>query len=85
MGKYTVDPGARLLWCLRRRTSDVRCVIFSDLAPIQVHVLQDRDLVIKELFTDEWGALGWATAYADRLKQQGWRENPEDYTPSSAA
>jgi hypothetical protein len=55
------------------------------MMPIEVHVLQDRDLVIKEIFVEEWAALGWANAYGDRLKQHGWRDSPEDYTPSSAA
>jgi hypothetical protein len=85
VSKYTVEPGARLLWSLRRSTSDVRCVLFSQMMPIEVHVLQDRDLVIKEIFVEEWAALGWANAYGDRLKQHGWRDSPEDYTPSSAA
>ena len=83
MSKYTVEPGARLLWCLRRTTSDIRCVLCPHLAPIEVHVLQDRDLVIREVFTDDSAALSWATAYGDRLRQHGWRESPE--APSSAA
>lgn len=82
---YTVEPGARLLWCLRRRSCDVRCVLFPQSAPIEVHVLQDHDLVITERFTDEYSALKWATAYGDRLKEHGWRESPHERSPSSAA
>ena len=78
-------PGARVLWCLRRRTSDVRCVLFTGVNPIEVQVLQDRDLVIKELFMDERGALSWAEEYSARLRQHGWRDRPEDIAPSSVA
>ena len=85
MSVYTVDPGARVLWCLRRRTSDVRCVLYGGVAPIEVRVLQDREMVIKEVFGEEWLALNWAREYGDRLKQHGWRDSPEDCTPSSAA
>jgi hypothetical protein len=77
--------GVRLLWCLRRRATDVRCVLMLHAAPIEVHVLQDRDLVLREVFTDEGGALNWAAAYADRLKQHGWRDSPVARSPSSAA
>jgi hypothetical protein len=73
---YTVQPGARVLWCLRRRASDVRCVLYSNGMPVEVQVVQDRDLVLRELFQEEWLALNWAQAYGDRLKQQGWQESP---------
>ena len=69
-----VQPGARVLWCLRRRLSDVRCVLYSDGLPIEVQVLQDRDLVLTEMFPEERLALRWAHAYGERLKQQGWQE-----------
>ena len=69
-----VQPGARVLWCLRRRLSDVRCVLYSGDLPIEVQVLQDRDLVLREMFPEERLALRWAQAYGDRLKQQGWHE-----------
>jgi hypothetical protein len=74
-----------VLWCLRRRASDVRCVLLTHAMPIEVHVLQDRDLVLKEMFTAEWAALHWASAYAERLKQHGWRDSPARRSPSSAA
>lgn len=76
MNTYTVQPGARVLWCLRRRKSDVRCVIFPDVRPVEIRVLQDRDVVLTELFQEEWLALNWARVYADRLRQQGWQESP---------
>ena len=76
LSTYTVQPGARLLWCLRRRKSDVRCIIFPETKPVEVQILQDRDVVLTELFQEEWLALNWARVYADRLKQQGWQESP---------
>ena len=82
---YTADPGARVLWCLRRRTADVRCVLFSTAVPIEIHVLHDRDLVIRELFVEERAALAWAQEYETRLKQHGWRDSPQDCSPSSVA
>lgn len=85
MSTYTVEPGARVLWCLRRRATDVRCVLYPLILPIEVHVLQDRDLVIKEVFTAEPAALDWAAAYEERLRQHGWRDGPEQRSPSSAA
>jgi hypothetical protein len=85
VNNFTVNPGARVLWCLRRRTSDIRCVLRPDTAPIEVHVMQDRELVIKEVFGEEWLALNWAREYGERLKQNGWRESPHESTPESAA
>lgn len=67
-------PGARVLWCLRRRSSDVRCVLYGDGPPVEVRILQDRDVVLAELFPEERLALNWARVYGDRLKQQGWHE-----------
>src|SRR5262249_42587277 len=75
---YSVQPGARLLWCLRRRRADVRCVIYPGSLPVEVQVLQDRDVVLTELFQEEWLAIKWAHAYGDRLKEQGWNESPTE-------
>ena len=55
---YSVQPGARVLWCLRRRKSDVRCVIYPGATPVEVQVVQDTDLVLTEVFQEEWIALG---------------------------
>jgi hypothetical protein len=73
---YTVQPGERVLWCLRRRKSDVRCVIYTRALPVEIRVLQDLDLVLTECFAEEWLALNWARVYAERLKQQGWHDSP---------
>jgi hypothetical protein len=73
---YSVQPGARVLWCLRRKHSDVRCVLYAASVPVEVHILQDRDVVLTERFAEEWLALNWAKAYGERLRQQGWRETP---------
>lgn len=68
--------GARILWCLRRRSSDVRCVMYPARIPIEVQILQDRDVVLAEIFPDETVALRWAELYGERLKLQGWLEAP---------
>jgi hypothetical protein len=73
---YTVAPGARVLWCLRRRRSDVRCVLFPNAMPIEIQVLQDRDVVLTEVFQEEWLAVNWARVYGARLKEQGWHDSP---------
>ena len=78
MGRYTVQPGARVVWCLRRRKSDVRCVIYPKAMPVEVQVVQDRDVVLTERFQEEWLAENWARVYGDRLKQQGWYDSPGD-------
>jgi hypothetical protein len=44
--------------------------------PVEVRVVQDRDIVLTELFQEEWLALNWARAYCERLKTQGWRDSP---------
>ena len=64
----------RVLWCLRRRSSDVSCVLYAASLPVEVRVLQDRDVVLSELFPDESLAQRWAAAFGDRLRDQGWRE-----------
>ena len=73
---YSVQPDARTLWCLRRRSTDVRCILYGTGMPVEVRVVQDRDVILTELFQEEWLAVNWATAYADRLKQQGWYDSP---------
>jgi hypothetical protein len=74
---YFVQPGARMLWCLRRRTTDVRCILYSSGLPVEVRVVQDRDVVLTELFPEEWLAVNWARAYEGRLKEHGWHDAPE--------
>lgn len=73
------DPNgnsARVIWCLRRRSSDVRCVLYASTLPIEVRILQDRDVVLTEIFPAEELALKWARLYGERLKRQGWVEPP---------
>jgi hypothetical protein len=85
MGIHADQSGARVLWCLRGRRSDVRCVLLPGTAPLEVHVLQDTDVVLKERFSEEWLALNWAREYGERLKEHGWRDSPAARSPSSAA
>jgi hypothetical protein len=54
----------------------VRCVLYASAIPVEVRVLQDEDVVLTELFQEEWLALNWAKVYGDRLKQQGWADSP---------
>lgn len=72
------QPGCRVLWCLRRRSADVRCVLYSAMLPVEVQVLQDRDVVLSEQFPEEALAIRWATIYSERLRQQGWRDTPDE-------
>jgi len=53
--------------------------------PVEVRIVQDRDVVLKELFSAETFATAWAEEYRGRLQQHGWRPRPEDCSPSSAA
>jgi hypothetical protein len=73
---YPVQPGAKVLWCLLRRKTDVRCVIFASHVPVEVRVVQDTDLVLTETFQEEWLALNWAKVYGERLKEQGYYDSP---------
>jgi hypothetical protein len=70
------EPGARVLWCLRRRTTDVHCLLIGTGVPVEVRVVQDREVVLTELFQDEWIAENWAKAYSSRLREQGWQDSP---------
>jgi hypothetical protein len=56
-------------------------VIIPTGIPVEVQILQDRDLVLTELFQEEWLAERWARAYEERLRGQGWmdsRSRPPD-------
>jgi hypothetical protein len=77
MADYAVQPGARVVWCLRRRAADVRCVIFADDIPVEVRIIHDGDVVVTEVFQEEWMALDWARVYGERLRVQGWHDVPD--------
>ena len=81
MSSFDVEPGARVLWCLRRRASDVRCVLYARGVPVEVHIVQDRDLVLKEIFPAESFATAWAEEYCQRLQHHGWRPVPKTVPP----
>lgn len=78
MANYAVQPGARVLWCLKRRATDVRCVVFAHDIPVEVHVVHGLDVVLTEIFQEEWMAVKWARAYRERLRTQGWDDVPEN-------
>lgn len=82
---YSLDPEARLLWCLRRRTTAVRCVLYATARPVEILVLQEQEVVLRERFAALANALEWAREYAARLKQHGWSDCPDNCSPSSAA
>ena len=77
MTDYAVQPGARVVWCLRRRAADVRCLVFADGIPVEVRVIHDGEVVLTEIFQEEWMALDWARVYGERLRAQGWHDVPD--------
>lgn len=85
MSAFADHPGTQVLWCLRRKRSDVRCVLYLESDPVEVQVFQDADVVLKEQFAARWMALNWAHEYRERLKEHGWQDGPENCSPSSAA
>jgi hypothetical protein len=78
-----VQPGAHVVWCLKRRATAVQCLVLSQGMPVEVQVLHGRDVVVTELFQEEWMALKWARAYRERLQAQGWHDVP--VVPQSGA
>jgi hypothetical protein len=80
VANYAVQPGARVVWCMKRRATDVRCVLLSAAMPVEVHVVHDRDVVLTEMFQEEWMAMNWANAYRERLRVQGWNDVPDPAT-----
>ena len=77
MANDAVQPGAHVVWCLKRRSTDVRCVVLAEGTPVEVRVVHDHEVVVTELFQEEWMALNWARAYRERLRAQGWDDVPE--------
>jgi hypothetical protein len=76
-----LEPGARVVWCLKRRATDVRCLVLAEGVPVEVRVLHDTDVVLTEIFQEEWMALSWARAYRERLRAQGWNDVPDRPPP----
>ena len=76
MSDYAVQPGARVVWCMKRRTTDVRCVLLAGGMPVEVQVVHGPELLVSEIFQEEWMALKWARAYRERLRAQGWNDVP---------
>jgi hypothetical protein len=65
-----------VLWCLRRRCGDVRCVLVPVVSGVEIQILQEKDLVLSEVFADEEVGTSWARTFSQRLKAQGWTESP---------
>jgi hypothetical protein len=74
---YAIHPGARVVWCLRRRAADACCVVFAEGMPVEVRVIHDGDVIVTEIFQAEWMALDWARVYGERLRAQGWQDVPQ--------
>ena len=77
MANEAVQPGARVVWCLKRRSTDVRCVLIAQSIPVQVQVVHDREILVSEVFQEEWMALEWARAYRAGLRDLGWNDVPD--------
>ena len=77
MSNDAVQPGARVVWRLKRRTTDVRCVVLSHGMPVEMQIVHGGDVVVTEIFQEEWMGLKWARAYRERLRAQGWEDVPE--------
>jgi hypothetical protein len=67
----SIGPGARVLWCLRRRASDVRCIAYVEASSVEVRILQDRDVVLIEQFVGARAA--YESGVAVRSPAQGPR------------
>ena len=70
------DLTPRVIWCLRRRSSDVRCEMRTRGLPVEMRIVQGSDVILTEIFPAEELALNWARLYGERLKRQGWFEAP---------
>jgi hypothetical protein len=73
---FNAPPDARVLWCLRRTSSDVICLLRKGANAVEVQVLQDRDIVLTQHFQEEGPALRWAATYQRQLKDRGWGDSP---------
>jgi len=56
-------------------------MVLGEGPPVEVRVLHDREVVVTEIFQEEWMALKWARAYRDRLRAQGWNDVPDGPVP----
>jgi hypothetical protein len=68
---------------MKRRTTDVRCVLLSTGMPVEVQVVHGREVVVTEMFQEEWMAMNWARAYQERLRAQGWNDVPDENSGAS--
>jgi hypothetical protein len=51
--------------------------LYAGTVPVEVRVMQDRDIVLTEIFPEEEIAENWARVYAAHLKEQGWFDSPD--------
>jgi hypothetical protein len=45
--------------------------------PVEVQVVHGPDVVVSEIFQEEWMAMNWERAYRERLRAQGWQDVPD--------
>jgi hypothetical protein len=50
--------------------------MYAETIPIEVQILQDRDVILREIFPEERLAIAWGQLYGERLRQHGWQETP---------
>ena len=50
--------------------------MYAETIPIEVQILQDRDVILREIFPEERLAIAWGQLYGERLRQHGWQEAP---------
>jgi hypothetical protein len=63
---------------VKRRATNVRCVVLPRGTPVEIQVVHGQDVVVTEIFQEEWLALKWARAYKERLRAQGWLDVPDE-------
>jgi hypothetical protein len=51
--------------------------------PVEVQVVHGREVVVTEMFQEEWMAMNWARAYQERLRAQGWNDVPDESSGAS--
>ena len=46
MADYAAQPGTRVLWYLKRRVTQVRCVVLPQDMVVEVHIVHGPDVVV---------------------------------------
>ena len=62
------------LWTVRAKRSVVKCVLHAEPTWVELLLLQDDDITIRETFQDDGIARAKAAALRERLMALGWRQ-----------